>query len=111
MKTVYSRLHSKIQNKVSTEIFVGYSTSHGTNVYRMFNLKTKSIIVISEILWLKVNYGKWKSSIEKDHDPPGKEQDINNENGLIKINTNIITQVQHPVYNPDDIITEKENKE
>ena len=49
LKTTYSRLQSKLHNKGSTEIFVGYSTRHGTNVYRMFNLSTQSISISRDI--------------------------------------------------------------
>lgn len=64
LKTSYLRLQSKLQNKVSMEIFVVYSTIHGTNVYHMFNLTTQSIRISREITWINVKYGKWKSLIK-----------------------------------------------
>ena len=73
LKTSYSRLQSKRQNKGSTEIFVGYSTRHGTNVYRMFNLTNQSINISIDISWFNVKYGKWKSLLNKAHDSPSKE--------------------------------------
>ena len=38
LKISYSRLQSNLHKKGSTVIFVGYSTRHATNVYRIFNL-------------------------------------------------------------------------
>ena len=60
-KMSYSRLQSKLNNKGSTAIFVGYSTRHGNNVYRMFNLTTHSISISRDITWINLKYGKWKS--------------------------------------------------
>ena len=45
-------------------IFLGYSTRHGSNVYRMFNLTLQSIIISRDISCLKVNYVKWKSRVK-----------------------------------------------
>ena len=76
LKTSYSRLQSKLNNKGSTAIFIGYSTRHGTNVYRMFNLTTQSIIISRDITWLKVKYGKWKSRINNAHDPSQQKEQL-----------------------------------
>ena len=65
LKTYYSRLQSKLQNKGSTEIFVGYSTRNFPNIYIMFNLTTQSISISREISWINVNYGKWNSRVKK----------------------------------------------
>ena len=68
LKTSYSWLQSKIQNKGSEEIFLGYSTRHGTNVYHMFNLSTQSINISHDSTWLNGKYGKWKSCVDNSHD-------------------------------------------
>ena len=85
LKTTYSRLQSKLHNKGSTEIFIGYSTRHGTNVYRMFNLTTQSISISHDITWLNVKYGKWKSQINNAHDPSQQKEQLHDDLSLIHI--------------------------
>ena len=63
VKTAYSSLESKLNNKGTPGIFIGYSMNHGTNVYRIFNNKTKGISVSRDIIWLNVSFGIWKSRL------------------------------------------------
>ena len=106
LKTSYFRLQSKLQNKGDMAIFVGYSTRHVNNVYCMFNLTTQSISISRDITWLKVNYGKWKSRVKKVHDSPNKkEQLINNNDEHYRIYHHSNTQVNHPNYETEEIIT------
>ena len=86
-----------------------YSKRHITNIYLMSNIKTKSISISHEILWLNINYVKLKSRLEKSHDPYTKEQYIKNDYGIINIKTNVIPQVHHPVYNTYDIVNEEQH--
>ena len=80
LKTSYLRLQSKLLNKGTMEIFVGYSTRNVYNVYIMFNLTTQSIRISPDISWMNVNYGKWKSHVKKGHDPTfNKEKFINDD--------------------------------
>lgn len=74
----------------------------------MFNLKTKSISVSREILFLNVNYGKCKSCVENIMNHIVKNYLSKNDYLFINIKTNIISQVHHKVYNPEEIITERE---
>ena len=99
LKTSYSRLQSKLNNKGSTAIFVGYSTRHGTNVYRMFNLTTQSISISRDIAWLNVKYGKWKSRINNAHDPSHlKEQFNDDHHGQYHLYTHYHEDINHPNY-------------
>ena len=79
LRTTYSRLQSKLQNKGSTAIFVGYSTRHGTNVYLIFNLSTPSIIISRDITWINVKYGKWKSRVNNAHDSSNQKEQLSND--------------------------------
>ena len=49
-----------ILNKCCTEIFLGYSTRHVTNVYIIFNITTKSISISHDIYCLNITYLMWK---------------------------------------------------
>ena len=69
-KTSYLRLQSKLINKVTMTIFLGYSTRNVSNIYRMFSLTTQSVSISCDISWMNLNYGKWKSRVKKGHDPP-----------------------------------------
>ena len=97
LKTSYSRLQSKLNNKGSTAIFVGYSTRHGTNVYRMFNLSTQSISISCYIAWLNVKYGKWKSRMNNAHDPSHPKEQFNNDHhGQYHLYTHHYEDINHP---------------
>ena len=61
LNTIYSSLHFK---KGYMEIFIGYSTNHVSNMYQLFNTKTRSINVSRDISWMNVNYGMWKSRLK-----------------------------------------------
>ena len=60
VKTQYSNMTQNLANKGETMVFVGYSLNHGSNVYKMYNLKTNNISTSRDIVWLNMNYGKWE---------------------------------------------------
>ena len=74
LNTSYSRLNYKIKNKGTMEIFLGYYNRHVSNVYRMFNLTTQSIIISHDISWMNINYGICNSHINNDHDSPNVKE-------------------------------------
>ena len=43
VKDIYDTLHSKLLNKGTTMMFVGYYIIHRSHVYRMLNLKTNNV--------------------------------------------------------------------
>lgn len=59
VKTNYDKITSKLRDKGTTMVFIGYSLDHGTNVYRMLNLNTMGITISRDIIWLNVTYGNW----------------------------------------------------
>ena len=88
------------------EIFVVYSTMHGTNVYHMFNLSTQSISISRDIAWINVKYGKWKSRINNSHDPSNQKEQLpeyHHEQFNLYHHSN--TEINHPNYEPEEIIT------
>ena len=107
LKTTYSRLQSKLYNKGSMAIFVGYSTIHITNVYHMFNLSTQSISISHDINWLNVKYGKWKYRVNNAHDSSKKKEQLSNDHDEhFNIYHHSNTPINHPNYEPEEIITE-----
>jgi hypothetical protein len=51
-----------LTNRGTTCIFVGYTENHSSDVYRMLNLSTNSIILSCNIIWLKKSYKDWTST-------------------------------------------------
>ena len=62
VKTVYTNLREKMKNKGKSMMFIGYSFSRGTNVFRMLNLDTLGVSTTRDVVWLKKTYGKWIST-------------------------------------------------
>ena len=73
----------------------------------MFNLTTQSISISRDITWLNVKYGKWKSRINNAHDPSQqKEQLQDNHHGYYNLYHHSNEEINHPNYEPEEIITE-----
>jgi hypothetical protein len=51
--TTKERIQAKLSNGGTTCMFVGYAEHHSSDVYRMLNLTTNSIINSRDIIWLK----------------------------------------------------------
>jgi hypothetical protein len=60
--TTKDKILAKLTNQGTTCMFVGYTEYHSSNVYRMLNLTTNSIINSQDIIWLNKTYGKWKNN-------------------------------------------------
>jgi len=48
-------IKNKLDNCRETFIFVGYAEDHASNVYQMFNLQTKNILITHDIKWVKLS--------------------------------------------------------
>jgi ClpP class serine protease len=57
--TTKANIQSKLKNRGTPCMFVGYSVHHENDVYRMLNLDTKSIIQSHNIIWLNEAYHDW----------------------------------------------------
>ena len=55
-------MSSKIKNKGELSMMVGFSYNHPSLTYRLFKFKTKSIIHIRDIVWLKKYYSEYFNS-------------------------------------------------
>jgi hypothetical protein len=51
--TPKEKLQSKISDKGTVCIFVGYAMSHADDVYRLLNPKTKRIMKLRDVVWLE----------------------------------------------------------
>ena len=76
---VQKKIKTKLDNNKSSCIFVGYSTTHETDVFRFYNTTTKHIWFSRDVTWLNKNYGTWKGFKESfikleeaDIDDPGE---------------------------------------
>ena len=76
---VQKKIKTKLDNRGSSCIFVGYSTTHEIDVFRFYHTTTKHIHFIRDVIWLDRNYGTWKgiktNTIkveEDDFDEPGE---------------------------------------
>jgi hypothetical protein len=57
--TTKDKIQSKLTNRESPCIFVGYAENHSRDVYRMLNLDTNAIIKSRDIIWLKKMHVDW----------------------------------------------------
>jgi hypothetical protein len=57
--TTKANIQSKLENRGTPCMFVGYSVHHANDVYRMLNLDTKTIIHSRDIIWLNEAYHGW----------------------------------------------------
>jgi hypothetical protein len=74
--TTKDNIQSKLKNRGTPSMFVGYSVHHANDVYRMLNLDTKRIIRSRNIIWLNEAYHDWidrKVSQKKETDDEGDD--------------------------------------
>ena len=53
------KVRSKLENRGTTYVFVGYVTNHAGDVYRMFNVATQKISMLRDVIWLDKLYGDY----------------------------------------------------
>ena len=53
-------IKNKLSNRGRICMFVGYAKGHAENVYQMYNLQTKKILLTRDIIWTKRFYGSQK---------------------------------------------------
>jgi hypothetical protein len=59
-------------------VFVEYAVNHADDVYRLLNLKTKSIIKSRYVVWLNKSYGAWIKSKNDTSVSDDSDSEINN---------------------------------
>ena len=73
---------SKLENKGRHCIFVGYALEAPFKTYKMFDLRTRKIIISRNVKWINKMYGEWKGNKIKDSKIKFEEiEDEANENG------------------------------
>ena len=68
------KVRSKLADRGIPCLFVGYAENHSTDVYRMFNLKTKHILKSRDVLWLGQRNGKYMATRALDEDTYSEEE-------------------------------------
>ena len=53
------KVRSKLENRGTISVFVGYATNHAGDVYRMFNMATQKISMPRDVIWLDKLYGDY----------------------------------------------------
>jgi len=54
------KIKSKLADRGSVCIFVGYATNHAAKTYRMLNMKTKEVWISRDLKWMNQVYGDYK---------------------------------------------------
>jgi hypothetical protein len=57
--TTKANIQSKLKNRGTSYMFVGYSVNHANDVYRILNRDTKRIIQSRDLIWLNEAYYDW----------------------------------------------------
>jgi hypothetical protein len=78
VETTKVKIQSKLRDKGTACIFVGYAINHADDVNRLLNPRTKCIIKSRDVIWLGKSYGEWsrtkEDSILKDHDSDAENE-------------------------------------
>ena len=53
------KIRGKMENRGESCIFVGYPKDHGSEVFRVYKLKTKSVVVSRNVRWMNIMYGDY----------------------------------------------------
>ena len=72
VKTVYSPIKRKLQDRGQTMMFVGYIPHHSSELYRMCNFLTNKIVTTRYIVWLDKLYKDWENNSTEDYMPIAK---------------------------------------
>jgi hypothetical protein len=81
--TTLANFQSKLKNRGTPCMFVGYSVHHENDVYRMLKLDTERIIQSRVIIWLNDTYHDW---IDR---KVSQKKEINDEDDDVIANSNI----------------------
>ena len=61
VKQMKDSIKTKLSGRGKCMLFIGYSLSHGTKVYRMYNIETNKLVISQDIVWLNKSYGEWNN--------------------------------------------------
>ena len=92
------KMRSKFSNKGRTCMFVGYTTKHAGDVYRMLDLDTKRITTSRDIRWLDKSYSEWNKEkpieTEDNDNEPSTGEPIPNSDEKPKPKNNVQRQLE-----------------
>jgi len=110
-------IQSKLEDRGTTCIFVGYAPNHAANTYRMLNVQTRHVWVSRDVKWMKKVYGDFKDkcppqldevdedetisdAVMPDPDPPAPAPDTTS---ATQVNPKILKEMKklHGWFNPD----------
>jgi hypothetical protein len=95
--TTKANIQSKLKNRETPCMFVGYSVHHANDVYRMLNLDLKRIIQSRDIIWLNEAYHDWierKVSQKKETDDEDDDVVANSKIQEVKDGQDKLSSVQ-----------------
>jgi hypothetical protein len=72
-------------------MFMGYSSNHAHDVYRMLNIETKKIINSRDIVWMNKVYKDWKDQKDK------KKSEVDDEDNAVEPNIQAANKTQKEV--------------
>jgi len=99
-------IQSKLADRGSICIFVGYATSHASKTYRMFNMNSKQVWISRDIKWMNQVYGNYKPTSddtapmkysESDGDEELSEVDIEEEPKALRELRRLNTSYNNPI--------------
>jgi hypothetical protein len=85
-------IQSKIANPGIAVMYLGHAKDHGQEVYRLFNLDTRRVVLSWDVRWLDQNYTNYKKSQglcdPSDEDGPDDVSDEEQDDGVDEVNNN-----------------------
>jgi hypothetical protein len=103
-----SKIKNKLQDRGIKCYFVGYALQHAGDVYRMFNLDTKKIMMSRDIIWLNKKDKSFNSDTRAGRDKLLEPNPEVNEQSNIPTNRKLLNELKrlNTSYNPtlkDDV--------
>jgi hypothetical protein len=92
-----ANIQSKLKNRGTPCMFVGYYVNHANDVYRMSNLDTKRIIHSRDIIWLNEAHHDWidrKVSQKKENDDEDNDVIANSKIQEVKDGQDKLSSIQ-----------------
>jgi hypothetical protein len=86
--TTKNDIQGKLTHRGALCMFMGYSSNHAHDVYRMLNIETKKIINSRDIVWMNKVYKDWKDQKDK------KKSEVDDEDDAVEPNIQAANKTQ-----------------
>jgi hypothetical protein len=121
MAIIADHKHRKIRNKLDDRglvvIFIGYTEDHAPNVFKFFNMKTRSSLMSRDVIWLNKTFAEYygiqrvvmqesetvMSGSDKDHDSYSDDDEDWGNFGLPDTEVSNVTQDPIDIGNLPDV--------